>query len=88
MINRFYFKLHVGVESIRAPEILFQPSMIGSSEAGLAETIEYVLKLFTSIEQQQLVDNIFLTGGCAHFTGEFGMEIFSCTYFNYVFLQA
>lgn len=59
------------MESIRAPEILFQPSMIGSSEAGLAETVEFVLKLFAPNEQQQIVDNVFVTGGCANFPGKF-----------------
>lgn len=44
--------------------------MIGSADAGLAETIEYVLKLFTPNEQQRLVDNIFLTGGCANYPGK------------------
>lgn len=54
---------------MRGPELLFQPSMMGIIEAGLAETIDYVLKLFTSAEQQQLVDNIFLTGGIAGLKG-------------------
>lgn len=43
--------------------------MMGIGEAGLAETIDYVLKLFTATEQQQLVDNIFLTGGIAKLPG-------------------
>nr|CAD7430709.1 unnamed protein product [Timema monikensis] len=42
------YQLHVGIERIRTPEILFQPSMVqivmnkpvGSPKAGLAETIE------------------------------------------------
>lgn len=63
------FQLHFGVESIRATEILFQPSMIGVGEAGLAETIDYVLKLFPAEHQQRLVDNIFLTGGVAKLPG-------------------
>jgi actin-related protein 5 len=37
--------------------------MMGIVEAGIAETIDYVLKLFPADEQQRLVDNIFLTGG-------------------------
>lgn len=43
--------------------------MMGIGEAGLAETIDYVLKLFAPSEQQQLVDNIFLTGGIAKLPG-------------------
>ena len=63
------FQLHVGLEAIRAPEIIFQPSMIGLVEAGLAETIEYVLRMFTETDQQKLVNNLFLTGGCAKIPG-------------------
>jgi len=62
-------QLHVGVERLRAPELLFQPSMIGSVEAGIAETIEFVLKQYSSEEQKRLVSNIFLTSGSAAFPG-------------------
>lgn len=57
------------MESIRTPELLFQPSMIGSSEAGITETIDYVLKQFTVKEQALLSQNIFVTGGCAKLKG-------------------
>ncbi|XP_016977986.1 actin-related protein 5 [Drosophila rhopaloa] len=63
------YQLHFGVEDIRVPEILFQPSMIGCSEAGLSELIAFVLKLFTAEEQQRLVEHVYLTGGCAQFKG-------------------
>ncbi|PSN34515.1 Actin-related protein 5 [Blattella germanica] len=62
-------QLHVGIERIRAPEILFQPSMIGSGEAGLAETIDFVLRGYPPDVQSILVDNVFLTGGCAALPG-------------------
>lgn len=62
-------QLHLGVESIRTPELLFQPSMIGSSEAGIIETIDFVLKLFTADEQLLLANNVFVTGGCAKLSG-------------------
>lgn len=62
--------MHFSVERIRAAEILFQPSsMIGLCEAGLAETIDYVLKLFSAEDQQRLVNNIFITGGTAKLPG-------------------
>ncbi|XP_054007348.1 actin-related protein 5 isoform X1 [Hylaeus anthracinus] len=62
-------QLHIGVERLRAPEILFQPSLIGSMEAGIAETIEFVLKLYPPEQQLRLVGNIFLTGGPTTFPG-------------------
>jgi len=63
------YQLHFGLEEIRVPEILFQPSMIGCTEAGLAELIAFVLKLFPADEQQRLVDHVYLTGSCAQFRG-------------------
>lgn len=62
-------QIHVGVELHRVPELLFQPSMIGSIEAGLVETIDYVLKLFSAEEQMILVNNVFFTGSCCKFPG-------------------
>lgn len=62
-------QLHVGVERLRAAELLFQPSMIGSIEAGIAETIEFVLKLYSPVQQKRLVSNVFLTGGPTAFPG-------------------
>lgn len=64
----------MGVESIRAPELLFQPSMIGSSEAGIVETIDYVLKQFSTDEQLLLAQNVFLTGGCANLKGKLTVQ--------------
>lgn len=58
-------QLHVGVERLRAPELIFQPSMIGLVEAGIAETIEYILKRYTPEQQDRMVGNVFLTGGSA-----------------------
>lgn len=57
------------MELHRVPELLFQPSMIGSIEAGLVETIEYVLRQFTAEEQMVLVNNVFLTGSCCKLPG-------------------
>ncbi|XP_062558705.1 actin-related protein 5 [Armigeres subalbatus] len=64
-----FHQLHIGVERIRVPEILFQPSMIGVQESGLTGTIDYVLKMFTKEEQTKLVGNVMLTGGCASIRG-------------------
>lgn len=53
----------------RAPELMFQPSMMGNLEAGLAETMEYVFKHFSEEEQLLLANNVFITGGCSQFPG-------------------
>ena len=39
-------QLHVNVERIRVPEVLWQPSMAGVDQAGLGEIIEEMLKLY------------------------------------------
>ncbi|KAI4458866.1 actin [Holotrichia oblita] len=62
-------QLHIGVERYRAPELIFKPYMIGSSEAGLSEVIGYVLSLFNDDDQLRLASNIVLTGGPANLPG-------------------
>ncbi|XP_067856407.1 actin-related protein 5 [Heptranchias perlo] len=58
-----YHQLHLGSERIRVPEILFQPSLIGEEQAGIAETLQYVLDRYPKEQQNELVQNVFLTGG-------------------------
>ncbi|XP_060598270.1 actin-related protein 5-like [Ruditapes philippinarum] len=65
-----YYRLHIGVERIRVPELLFQPSMIGAEQAGIVETLDYMFKKYTQDVQQTLAQYVFLTGGCANF-GQF-----------------
>lgn len=62
-------QLHVGIERYRAAELLFKPYMLGSSEAGLTETIGYVLSLFKPAEQDKLASNIVVVGGLANLPG-------------------
>ena len=50
-----YYRLHVAVEQIRVPELLFQPSMIGMDQGGLSETLEFVLNKFPPHQLQRLV---------------------------------
>ncbi|KAL2101971.1 hypothetical protein ACEWY4_003732 [Coilia grayii] len=58
-----YHQLYVGTERLRAPEIVFQPSMIGEDQMGLIETVQFVLDRYTPEQQGALVENVFLTGG-------------------------
>ena len=64
-----WYQLHLATEQIRIPEILFQPSIIGHDQAGISETIEFILKKFPDSIQQNLVDNIFITGALAGMPG-------------------
>ncbi|KAK2181993.1 hypothetical protein NP493_372g02023 [Ridgeia piscesae] len=60
-----YYKLYIGIERIRVPELMLQPSMVGVEQAGLTDTIDFILHKFTVDEQRRLVQNVFLTGGCS-----------------------
>ncbi|KAK4057110.1 Nuclear actin-protein involved in chromatin remodeling [Microbotryomycetes sp. JL221] len=56
-------QLHVNIERIRVPEVLWQPHIGGMDQAGLAETIENILRSFTPSERDRLTKNVFVTGG-------------------------
>uniref|UniRef100_A0A8C9L9Q4 Actin-related protein 5 n=1 Tax=Pavo cristatus TaxID=9049 RepID=A0A8C9L9Q4_PAVCR len=64
-----YHQLFLGTERIRAPEIIFQPSLIGEDQTGIAETMQYVLERYPKEQQAVLVQNVFLTGGNAMYPG-------------------
>lgn len=56
-------QLNVNVERIRVPEVLFQPSMAGLDQAGLAELVEDTLLRRLPDMGSQLASNVLLTGG-------------------------
>ena len=64
-------QIHLNVERIRVPEVIFQPGIAGVDQAGLVEIIEgIVLGRFSDAAQQQaLLRDVFVTGGNSLFTG-------------------
>lgn len=64
-------QIHLNVELIRVPEVLFQPSIAGIDQAGLIEIIEgVVMNRFSDPAQQtSLLRDVFLTGGNTLFSG-------------------
>lgn len=69
-------QLHMNVERIRVPEILFQPMIGGQDQAGIAELCESILlKKFDSKPRSlskitsAMLQNIWLTGGHAKLPG-------------------
>eukprot|EP01134_Creolimax_fragrantissima_P008390 CFRG8390T1 len=64
-----YNQVSIGVERFRVAEILFQPSMIGDGEAGLIETLEWVLQYYPVDVRANLVRNIHVTGGGCQLPG-------------------
>jgi actin-related protein 5 len=49
------YQLHLLVERIRIPEIVFQPSLIGTDQMGLAEAIHHTLNQLSASEQAALM---------------------------------
>lgn len=75
-------QLHLNVERIRVPEVIFQPGIAGVDQAGLVEIIEgIVMNRFSSGTQQQaLLRDVFLTGGNTmfkNFNERLSMELVS-----------
>lgn len=47
-------QLHVNLERVRVPEVLWQPHMGGLDQAGLGEIVEHVLRPFSPSERDRL----------------------------------
>ena len=64
-------QIHLNVERIRVPEVVFQPSIAGLDQAGIAEIAASILtqRLAHSPRQQDLLKDVFLTGGNTTFEG-------------------
>ena len=56
-------------ERCRAPEVLFQPSMLGMSQAGVIETSDFVLHTYKEPERLAMTQDVFLTGGSCFLPG-------------------
>ncbi|KAJ5110505.1 Actin-like protein arp5 [Penicillium argentinense] len=63
-------QLHLNVERIRVPEVVFKPSIAGVDQAGLVEiAADIVNQRFSSEDRTRLLKDVFLTGGNTLFTG-------------------
>ena len=64
-------QLHLNVERIRVPEIVFQPAIAGLDQAGIADIIADILNHGTvsSQDRRDMLKDIFLTGGNTLFEG-------------------
>ena len=60
-------QLHMNVERIRVPEVLFSPGIAGVDQAGLIEISSGILQ--RSGHQEELIKDIFVTGGFASLEG-------------------
>ena len=64
-------QIHLNLERIRVPEVVFQPAIAGLDQAGLVEIVaDIVNQRFRTIEDREaLLKDIFLTGGNTLFQG-------------------
>lgn len=64
-------QLHLNVERIRVPEVVFKPSIAGVDQAGLIEIAGDILnqRFSNSEDRNRLMKDVFLTGGNTFFTG-------------------
>ena len=62
-------QIHLNVERIRVPEVVFQPGIAGVDQAGLVEIIEGIVmsRFSDSVQQKALLKDVFLTGGNTSF---------------------
>jgi hypothetical protein len=64
-------QIHLNVERIRVPEVVFKPSIAGVDQAGLIEiAADIVNQRFSNpVDRNRLLKDVFLTGGNTLFTG-------------------
>ncbi|KAK2808488.1 hypothetical protein FQN50_004696 [Emmonsiellopsis sp. PD_5] len=64
-------QLHLNVERIRVPEVVFQPSIAGIDQAGLVEIAADIVnqRFSTPDDRARLLRDVFVTGGGALFRG-------------------
>ncbi|KAN0062909.1 Actin-related protein 5 [Thecaphora frezii] len=55
-------QLHLNVERIRVPEVLWQPSIAGVDQAGIDELANHVLNNFEMQTKAKMLSNLFYTG--------------------------
>jgi len=69
--QRELHQLHLNVERIRVPEVVFQPSIAGVDQAGIVEIATGILteRLADSMYRDDILKDIFLTGGNTTFQG-------------------
>jgi len=64
-------QMHLNVERIRVPEVIFEPSMAGVDQAGIVELTSDILlhRLPNPVDREKAYRDIFLTGGNCMFEG-------------------
>ena len=63
--------MHINIERIRVPEVVFEPSMAGVDQAGIVEIAKDILmhRISDPKQREGLLRDVFLTGGNTAFRG-------------------
>ena len=64
-------QIHLNVERIRVPEVVFQPAIAGVDQAGLVEIAADIInqRLTSPLDREKVLKDVFLTGGNTLFEG-------------------
>lgn len=63
-------QMHMNVERIRVPEVVFNPALAGVDQAGVTETaLEIITSRIEEGYRQAVASDVFLTGGFTSFNG-------------------
>ena len=64
-------QLHLNVERIRVPEVVFQPAIAGLDQAGIVEIVSDIMNhsLAKVGDRDEILKDVFLTGGNTLFSG-------------------
>lgn len=64
-------QIHLNVERIRVPEVVFKPSIAGVDQAGLIEMVANIVnqRFSSAQDRDRLLKDVFLTGGNTLFHG-------------------
>jgi len=64
-------QVHLNVERIRVPEVIFQPAIAGIDQAGIVEIAENIItqRLMGEARRDDMLKDVFLTGGYTMFQG-------------------
>jgi len=57
--------IELGVDSVKPPEILFQPHLLGVDQMGLSELLISIANQFSQDYKEKLLSNIYISGGGA-----------------------
>ena len=75
-----WLKMMIDYFFLRVPEVVYQPSMLGIEQAGIAETIEFILNHFPAELQTALVQ-VLTENTYSFYIGIFIFIYFVCTLF-------